>query len=82
MLQLHPYFGIQAAAAQWSVSLLRFEITGNMPFDIFILTREYNNKRISDLYYFSPVAKKAFYQWVQKYSHETKLEYTLKGVAL
>lgn len=82
MLHLHPYLGIQAAAAQWSVSLLRFQIAGTIPFDMFILTRDYNNERVSDLYYFSPVAKKAFYQWVQKYTQETGLEYTLKGVAL
>ena len=82
MFAFSSFSGYSASSSLWSVSLLQFQIAGEIPAELFILTRCYDNERVSELYYFLPIAKRLFFQWVHQYHKETGLDYTLKGVAL
>ena len=82
MLMLSSFLGLHANSDNWSVTLLHFQIHGDLPFDLYILTRYYNNERVSELYYLYPIVKKVFFQWVHKYHVETGSEYVLKGMTL
>ena len=61
---------LSVSASTWSVSLQLFRIDGEIPFDLFILTRISLLGKSSALYYFQKVAEEAFFRAVLEFEQE------------
>ncbi|MEK6867202.1 MAG: hypothetical protein AABX98_00120 [Nanoarchaeota archaeon] len=58
---------LSVSAPTWSVYLQLFQIDGEIPFDLFILTRISLSGKSSALYYFQKVAEEAFFRAVLEF---------------
>lgn len=61
---------LSASAPTWAVTLQFFTITGSIPFELFILTRNSLAGKCSELYYFQETAETAFFRWILQYETE------------
>ena len=67
-----------ARASSWTISLLRFQLSDQFSTPLFIITKTYQYKRESELYYFSPIAQRAFQRFIAEYQRETGELYVLQ----
>lgn len=61
---------LSVSASTWAVYLQLFRIDGEIPFDLFILTRISPSGKSSALYYFQKIAEEAFFRAVLEFEQE------------
>lgn len=60
--------GLYVTAEFWFVSLQVFHIEGQLPFDMYLVTRGFLSGQKTELFYFAPIAEQAFTYWILFFS--------------